>query len=790
MLTYSFHEETVLVVFFNIISNNIVETVRYRHQLSPFLVDTAVHQYMMNCLFQRLYTVVFHITTTRSYRIMVKRTFSGNVTFLIYNGPGLKSDKQVFSENQYLCPTFQCLLEAVLNYQIMRHLNLPLITSYQIVEHNQTLFLKGTEKHQWHIHSSSSQSNFHTLFSFSTEAGSHINVSVTNFSLMGTENLECLYGGIAFFDVNETLNLHKMIDVLCVHKKNYFHHLKNVYSDANVLLVVVYAYKMYSDLSLTLAVSSSSCQISKTNLCTLRKEHFLRNLPTNQLLLHQLLSINWVNMLAPELHVNMSGSHCVLSQFFVQPTHGCQNVAGLPGVSINVFLVNIFVRTNIPVPHRQLLQGVISNRHQNAFSILHWHDELLVGGPNLKDNTDRVEITRYQRNTKHKYDEMALIQLLRPRERQDFNDHPDVDPVYSLVPPQMSDWYFQMAFHSKPLSSENTLGLKLQMMSKQSWVDIHVLFENDSADRSVLTFQLPCMSKVPIPFSGSAVIHMIFLNSIHEKKLKIQIDIATKVRSQHTCSLNCQRTKDSTALFQQLSSSTTCLAACGECILPQLVQWASEFWPSMHKRVFSIAMQGNIHKMFMKSNKNITVHISATTEDAVQVETKRTKYHMQRFVSEAWNEESSWFSILNGSLSGMERLQMKKNYLFNMHVFIFRSSSKEFSFSKKFDPTHNAKTEFSDHLEEVWALPFLNIRQHKDNYPHPNCPNIVHKPSLIRWDVARELCRGTNETLPQFKSRIEQEEFIALLKYDSNMFPIDAVFVGLYRTRKVCCYLF
>ena len=66
-----------------------------------------------------------------------------------------------------------------------------------------------------------------------------------------------------------------------------------------------------------------------------------------------------------------------------------------------------------------------------------------------------------------------------------------------------------------------------------------------------------------------------------------------------------------------------------------------------------------------------------------------------------------------------------------------------------------------------------------------DCPDENQKSKTFSWYEAFFLCRSINATLPEFYSRKEQEEFIAVLK-SGNVFPIEAVYIGLYKGTQVC----
>ena len=82
-------------------------------------------------------------------------------------------------------------------------------------------------------------------------------------------------------------------------------------------------------------------------------------------------------------------------------------------------------------------------------------------------------------------------------------------------------------------------------------------------------------------------------------------------------------------------------------------------------------------------------------------------------------------------------------------------------------------------LDRVNIFQIKNL-QEKDT----NCSGQSKGPKTFSWVEALSLCRSVNATLPEFYSRKEQEEFIAIVK-SGDIFPIEAVYIGLYRIPKV-----
>ena len=65
------------------------------------------------------------------------------------------------------------------------------------------------------------------------------------------------------------------------------------------------------------------------------------------------------------------------------------------------------------------------------------------------------------------------------------------------------------------------------------------------------------------------------------------------------------------------------------------------------------------------------------------------------------------------------------------------------------------------------------------------CPNFTHHPKQFSWNQAAQLCHHVNATLPEFISRKDQEEFSKILKTSTYLYPMEAIFIGLFHSIQV-----
>lgn len=70
-----------------------------------------------------------------------------------------------------------------------------------------------------------------------------------------------------------------------------------------------------------------------------------------------------------------------------------------------------------------------------------------------------------------------------------------------------------------------------------------------------------------------------------------------------------------------------------------------------------------------------------------------------------------------------------------------------------------------------------------------HCPNVTHNPKIFSWHEAAKICWATHATLPEFFNNRDQEEIINIVKESRNMFPIQALYLGL-KYRQVSLMLF
>lgn len=93
-------------------------------------------------------------------------------------------------------------------------------------------------------------------------------------------------------------------------------------------------------------------------------------------------------------------------------------------------------------------------------------------------------------------------------------------------------------------------------------------------------------------------------------------------------------------------------------------------------------------------------------------------------------------------------------------------------------------TKYSEDYNIYHHLLFLCFKDAPATLPSCNIKEITHSPKLFSWQKAQILCKDAFGILPQFESKNQQDSFLSLMKKSTEIFPVEAIFIGL-RKRKM-----
>ena len=119
---------------------------------------------------------------------------------------------------------------------------------------------------------------------------------------------------------------------------------------------------------------------------------------------------------------------------------------------------------------------------------------------------------------------------------------------------------------------------------------------------------------------------------------------------------------------------------------------------------------------------------------------------------------------------------------YQKYFYVGSTSLGNYYFVKYMDYRQNIND--CDLFHHIYSLYMKNFGQYnKITQRDVKCDKLatdqIQESKTFSWQEAFLLCRSINATLPEFYSRKEQEEFIAILKSE-YIFPIEAAFLGLH----------
>ncbi len=266
---------------------------------------------------------------------------------------------------------------------------------------------------------------------------------------------------------------------------------------------------------------------------------------------------------------------------------------------------------------------------------------------------------------------------------------------------------------------------------------------------------------------------------------------------------------------------------CHECIHPQIIKWKySQRGPNLLERIF-VGLQGRLRSLMVEAKNTERTNIE-WIEPQTFAETKPHKNKELKFKTEVcfYKTENPNDTITQTETvedPGIDRLICHKIAIFILFlhffhnqscetntlfsIFFFVSGFPEFSHFKKYSIIkYHRKGSFSfvKYLNKSHEYKNVNPTKHLARYLDELCPcavirrdsiwnlafnwytymmkenrTLTSKPKFFSWNHANNMCLQTNQTLPDFFSRSEQEDFLNMIKQSKDVFPIEGVFIGI-----------
>ena len=263
----SFRVSTIyfeLEMMFDIIALNVIKYSKLEHTNK---LNTEIKRYSIALVPANIGIVIYHIVVEKINHIFVK--VKNAVYTLVYDGPGFLSNKVILQQKgvNFKSSSFQLVIQIIKHFhdenhqdQLYRFISIPNKEREEILMETKSsvyIFKHDSKDSFKHNNSVCVQSIL-----FTSQNGSYVNVSITNFIYGGITITSCQYGGISFFDHNL-----ESIASICTKRKVDAQNLQNVYSNENKLFIVIFSFHPYSSLRIQVKVSVSMCKVIKIDAC-------------------------------------------------------------------------------------------------------------------------------------------------------------------------------------------------------------------------------------------------------------------------------------------------------------------------------------------------------------------------------------------------------------------------------------------------------------------------------------------------------------------------------------------
>ena len=274
--------ESYQVTFDTTISYSVIDA----YKITSYHVDrtnSEVPIRMIKPLNTKSYLLKYQFKVQR-YEIMNILCNISQYNFIkVYDGPGI-----LYNILNYLVTKSELVLYTTTTFQCVLYL----FTKWFNIKQLNFIAYDGTKstKTQWKIYLPTNNSKCLTpemylsltdvsLIKIETEGKQFLKIAIHQMKYTGIKYSSCLYAGITSYDKKGNGTFQK-ISTICYSDEQEYRY-RNIYTENSVMLLVLYSYKKYSNISFNLSVSATECKATTINICEL--EHDPLSLESNSL---------------------------------------------------------------------------------------------------------------------------------------------------------------------------------------------------------------------------------------------------------------------------------------------------------------------------------------------------------------------------------------------------------------------------------------------------------------------------------------------------------------------------
>ncbi len=213
--------------------------------------------------------VTYHLQTEKLNQIVLTMSLQENYNYIVYDGPGILSNMLRKLPIQK-CSTFQCFIHLLTASKSANSDNYFIYESCQLPIHQSNTTVHKTRKTYFPNENCTSHL---CVAGFTTDSDHQINLTVSNLTVQGNffdVFPACVLSGVI---VGEYLNkAYREYQTHCeAHDSGYIQR-QRLYSHNSSLMLLVYWYKNYNKIDVSVITSQTNCQPIVINLCHFHKE--------------------------------------------------------------------------------------------------------------------------------------------------------------------------------------------------------------------------------------------------------------------------------------------------------------------------------------------------------------------------------------------------------------------------------------------------------------------------------------------------------------------------------------
>ena len=256
------------------------------------------------CLEQNNISVMKFLMITKKYEtFIINFTIDPDISIQLFDGQGTLSSN-IFKNNQetYVTSTFQSIIHMWIPLE--KNVRAECGFSTQSIHISKDIELNGSLPHLI-------SHTFAKYESWRLLSHSNINITIIKLTYSGFNDPLCTFAGLAVYALNVDSNTDIINECFSFKYQTY----RDIYSRSNKTLLVLYSYKEYGNVSITMQLSTTQCKPVTINTCALS---YLCQLPNNTLCTEHREQISSLNLkptkISTDFPISVNPGKCFVFQ--------------------------------------------------------------------------------------------------------------------------------------------------------------------------------------------------------------------------------------------------------------------------------------------------------------------------------------------------------------------------------------------------------------------------------------------------------------------------------------------